>query len=80
MMKNNKTISQQRVLVRQFQAMVEARSVGHDGDKSYGYQAGYYIGFLMSLAHIPEVQTALLADIDCWERSQASLKIETVTA
>ena len=77
-MKNKMTDSQQRDLFRKFQGVVEERSTQFDGSKSYGYQAGYYIGFLMGLTHIPEVQKALQLEVNRWEREQASIKIEAV--
>ena len=63
-MQNEMTESQQRDLVRTFQATVEARSIGHDGKKSYEYIADRYIGFLMGLTHIEAVQQALQRAVD----------------
>ena len=79
-MQNEMTESQQRVLVRTFRTIVEARSIGHDGNKNCEYQAGYYVGFLMGLTHIPEVQQALQREVDRWWWQQELANNKTVDA
>lgn len=66
------TSSQERDLCNRFQTMIKERSMQCDGSESYGYQAGFSIGFLNTIAFIPEVQEALQVEIDRWEREKAS--------
>ena len=80
MIKNEMSYSQQSDLMNKFTKMVEDRSTQKDGYKSYGYQAGYYIGMLMEFTHLPEVQRALQREVARWEWEQELTKKEAVAA
>ena len=80
MIKNKLSYSQQSDLLNKLTKMVEERSIQGDGYKSYGYQAGYYIGLLGGLTHIPEVQQALQTELARWEWQQELNKKETAAA
>ena len=80
MIKNEMSYSQQSDLMNKFTKMVEDRSVQGDGYKSYGFQAGYYLGMLREFTHLPEVQQALQREVARWEWQQELTKKETAAA
>ena len=61
-------------LLRSFNDMVVERSEWK-GEPSYGYQAGFYTGFLHNLLHCPEVEAAMEKELQRWEREKEYKKV-----